>query len=80
MVHKNLKKIRLAKGVTQTHLAKRLNVTPMTYSRLESGETKIDVERLMIIARALDVDIEVFFNNKLTESVTNDLSVNREVV
>jgi len=80
LVHNNLKKIRLAKGVTQTHLAKRLKVTPMTYSRLENGETKIDVERLMVLAKALDIEIEVFFNNELTESVISNLGSEKEVV
>ncbi|WP_060210352.1 helix-turn-helix domain-containing protein [Sporosarcina koreensis] len=80
MVHNNLKKIRLAKGVTQTHLAKRLKVTTMTYSRLENGETKIDVERLMVLAKALDIEIEVFFNNELTECVISNLGSEKEVV
>lgn len=69
MVHKNLKKIRLAKGVTQAHLAKRLKISGMAYSRMENGITKIDVERLKIIAISLGVNIEVFFDDKLTESV-----------
>lgn len=60
MVHENLKRIRLAKGVKQSHLAKKLNVSNMTYSRMETGESRIDVERLIIISKALSVNIEVF--------------------
>lgn len=80
MVNLNLKKIRLAKGVTQLHLAKKMNISSMAYSRMESGETKIDVERLKIIAIALGVEIEVFFNNELTESVIRSMEIGQGVV
>lgn len=80
MVHENLKNIRMAKGVTQSHLAKKLNVSNMTYSRMESGETKIDVERLIVISKALSINVEVFFNIKLTDSVINSLEQKRSVV
>lgn len=80
MVHENLKNIRMAKGVTQSHLAKKLNVSNMTYSRMESGETKIDVERLIVISKALSINVEVFFNIKLTDSVINSFEQKRSVV
>lgn len=81
MVHINLRKIRLAKGVTQLHIAKKLNVTSMTYSRLESGESKIDVERLRVIAKALDVEVHIFFDSELTDSVVkNYAETSKEVI
>lgn len=80
MVCENLKKLRIAKGVTQSHLANKLEVTPMTYSRMEKGESKIDVERLKILSKALDIEIEIFFSNKLTDSVISNLSFEKEVV
>lgn len=73
MVHKNLKKIRIAKGVTQAHLAKKLDISKMAYSRMENGESKIDVERLLVIATALSIEVEVFFDEKLTDSVINSM-------
>lgn len=73
MVHENLKKIRTAMGVTQSHLAKKINVTGMTYSRIENGESKLDVERLKIISIALGLDVSVFFDEKLTESVISEI-------
>lgn len=73
MVHENLKKIRIAMGVTQSHLAKKINVTGMTYSRIENGESKLDVERLKVISITLGVEIAVFFNDKLTESVIKEI-------
>jgi len=73
MVHENLKKIRIAMGVTQSHLAKKINVTGMTYGRIENGESKLDVERLKVISIALGVEVAVFFNDKLTESVIKEI-------
>lgn len=73
MVHDNLKKIRTAMGVTQSHLAKKINVTGMTYSRIENGESKLDVERLKVISITLGLDVTVFFDDKLTESVINEI-------
>lgn len=69
MVHENLKKIRIAKGVTQSRIAKQINVTSMTYSRIESGESKLDVERLKVISILLGIDVAIFFDDKLTNSV-----------
>lgn len=69
MVHDNLKRIRIAMGVTQSHLAKKINVTNMTYSRIENGESKLDVERLQVLAKSLGIDVSIFFDDKLTESV-----------
>ena len=80
MVNVNLKKIRLAKGFTQLHLAKKMNISNMAYSRMEIGETKIDVERLKVISVLLEVEIEVFFSIGLTESVIKNMKFNQEVV
>lgn len=56
-------------GVSQAHLAKKINVTNTTYSRIERGESKLDVERLKIISIALGLDVKVFFDSELTKSV-----------
>lgn len=69
MVHMNVEKIRTAKGVTKTHIAKKLGKTLQGYRHMASGSVKIGAEELMVIADALAVDIRVFFDNKLTETV-----------
>ena len=79
MIHENLKKIRLAKGMTQLHLAKKLDISNMAYSRMESGKTKMDAEILKVLSKELDVRVEIFFENILTESVILDMEV-KEVV
>ena len=67
LVHENLVRIRKAKGVTKTTIAKRLGLSLQGYRYLENGESRLDVERLKIISQILDVDIFVFFDDKLTD-------------
>ncbi|MRG86970.1 helix-turn-helix domain-containing protein [Salinibacillus xinjiangensis] len=74
MIHENVEKIRKAKGVTKTHLAKKLNLSLQGYRHITSGEVKLDVERLNVIAKSLGVSPAIFFDNKLTESVIKDLN------
>ncbi|WP_096435943.1 helix-turn-helix domain-containing protein [Alteribacter populi] len=69
MIHKNVERIRKSKGVTKTYLANKLGMSLQGYRYLESGETRLDAERLKVIAQSLGEEPAVFFDNKLTESV-----------
>jgi transcriptional regulator with XRE-family HTH domain len=73
LVHINVERIRKAKGVTKTYLAKKLNLSLQGYRHIASGTVRLDAERLKVIAEVLGVDPAVFFDNKLTESVINRL-------
>lgn len=73
LVHENVRKIRVAKGVKKAYLAKKIGVTAMTYSRIEAGESKLDVERLKVLSIALGVEVSIFFDNELTDSVTEEI-------
>ncbi|MBO0962380.1 helix-turn-helix transcriptional regulator [Neobacillus sp. MM2021_6] len=73
MVHENVEKIRLAKGITKTHIANKLNLSLQGYRHITSGEVRLDVERLKVIANVLGVDPAIFFDNKLTESVIREI-------
>lgn len=79
MVHNNVSRIREAKGVTKTHIAKKLNMSLMGYTHIETGTVRLDVERLKLIANILGVSPEIFFDNKLTETVINNLESTKEV-
>jgi transcriptional regulator with XRE-family HTH domain len=76
MVHLNVEKIRKAKGITKTHIAKKLGMTLQGYSHITSGTVRLDVERLKVIALIFNVDPAIFFNDQLTESVVLDLETN----
>lgn len=69
MIHKNVEKIRKAKGVTMTHLASKLQLSLQGYRHIETGSVRLDAERLKLIGLVLNVDPGVFFDESLTESV-----------
>ena len=57
MVGRNLKRLRQRAGLTQDALAERLHVTRQAVSSWETGKTAPDVETLMALAEALEVDV-----------------------
>lgn len=74
LVNENIRRIREAKGVTKTFVAKSLGLTLQGYRHIEDGDVKLDVERMKIIAHVLGVECAVFLDDELTESVINDIS------
>ena len=60
-VYENVARIREAKGVTKTAVAKHLGMSLQGYRYLESGESRLDVERLKRIAKYLNVKCSIFF-------------------
>lgn len=73
MVHTNVERIREAKGITKTHVAKKLGLSLQGYRHITSGNVRLDSERLKIIASIFGVNPGVFFDDKLTESVITEL-------
>ncbi|MCQ4142195.1 helix-turn-helix domain-containing protein [Chryseobacterium sp. EO14] len=59
---------RSKKGYTFENMAYELNITPAAYRKIETGETKLSVERLMKISEILDEDLSnlLDINNKNT--------------
>ena len=51
-----IRKMRELRNLTQDFMAKGLGITQETYSRLETGQTKINMKRIEDIAKILDVD------------------------
>lgn len=54
-LHKNLKALRLQRGLTQARVAELSNISLRTYQRIESGKTSPTVEQAEQIARAVRV-------------------------
>lgn len=50
-----IRKARLAAGLTQEELAERLDTSPVSIGRYETGERQITVEKLLAIADALGI-------------------------
>lgn len=58
-----IKGLRKAKGLSQMRLAEMIGVSYQQVQKYEKGNTKISVERLSQIAKALDVPINNFFQS-----------------
>lgn len=69
LIRDNVKDIRLAKGITGSHVARALDVSRQGYQSMENGSQEISSERLKIIGKVLNVRPAVFFDQRLTESV-----------
>jgi len=74
-IHERIEQIRQRKGVTKTHIANKCGKTPTWYTDISNGRRGISVEALEQIADALEVDVRIFFNNKLSDTHKTDKEV-----
>lgn len=56
-----IKELRKKNGLSQATVAEAINISQNSYSLLESGKTKIDVERLIILAKLYNISVDYFF-------------------
>lgn len=71
-VYENIMRIRKAKGVTKTFIAKQLGVSLQCYRYLENGDVRLDVNRMQKIGKILGVQSAVFLDDGLTDSVVRE--------
>ena len=70
---------RTKKGYTYENMAHELNLTPAAYRKIETGETKLTVERLFRISDILDLPIADFLDfqtSKIYKQEFKDNAVN----
>lgn len=65
-----IKRIRKAKGFSQMELAEKIGITYQQFQKYEKGKSKITVDRLIDIAKALDVPLttilaEIYKDNNI---------------
>ncbi|SCM94436.1 Uncharacterized protein BWINRASL_02121 [Bacillus mycoides] len=73
LVIENVEKIRKARRVTKTFIANKTGLSLQGYRHIVNKDVRLDVERLKKISGALNVPISIFFDDKLTESVTKEM-------
>jgi transcriptional regulator with XRE-family HTH domain len=61
-IHDKIRTIRISKGFTQEYIADKLNIDAVNYGRIERGQTKITIDRLIKIAEIFDVKVIDFFS------------------
>jgi transcriptional regulator with XRE-family HTH domain len=65
-VYKTIKNFRELKNITRESMADALNITVSGYSKIERGETDIQLSRLYKIAEILNVELYQLLNFKLS--------------
>ena len=67
IIHQKLKKLRETNGYSQEDVAEALHMAQNTYSRIETGKTKVDLELLHQFAEFYKVEpFELLNNDSLT--------------
>lgn len=69
IVCKRIRQLRVLKGISQEYIAEELGITQPSYARLEVEDSRINIERLKLIANILDVSITELFNEEPLSSV-----------
>jgi transcriptional regulator with XRE-family HTH domain len=60
-----IRRIREHRNYTQDYMSEKLGISQNTYSKIETGHTKLDTERLKDIAKILEVPVESILNDEL---------------
>lgn len=61
-IHNKIKKLREQSNLTQQEMADKMNMHLKTWQKVENGVTKLDIERLQLIANVLETTIEDLIN------------------
>lgn len=70
-----IKRLRKAKGFSQMELAEKIGITYQQLQKYEKGKSKITVERLIDIAKALEVPLSVILSEIHRENNIETYSV-----
>jgi transcriptional regulator with XRE-family HTH domain len=69
LVRRRLRSLRVARGWTLDHLARRSNIGASTISRIETGHRRLAIDNLATLARALDTNIDDLLTDDSDEDV-----------
>jgi len=73
IIGSKIKKIREQKQYTQEYLAESIGISQPAYVQLEKGQTKIGIDRLILISKILEIDIqELLKDDNLNLNVQNN--------
>ena len=66
-IGRKIAEVRKQKGLTQKHIATKMNRTPQWLSNIEREVRQISADKLAQVANILEVSPSIFFNNTGTE-------------
>jgi len=61
-IHTKIKKLRIQHGMTQQEMADKMNLSLKGWQKVENGATKLDIDRLQVIADILESSMEDLLN------------------
>ena len=61
----NIRRLRISKEISQEAIAISLNMTQSAYAKLERGQTKLSLERYLLISVYFDVDKSVLLQDDI---------------
>jgi transcriptional regulator with XRE-family HTH domain len=61
----NIRRLRLSKEISQEAIANSLKMTQSAYAKLERGQTKLSLERYLLISVYFDVDKSVLIQDDI---------------
>lgn len=71
-----LKVLRYKNKLKQQDIAEKLGISETTYNRKENGNSEFTISEAKQISDILNVSInEIFFNDDVTKSITNEVDV-----
>ena len=75
-IGENIKQSRVALGLSQAEAAKKLNISTPAFCKIETGQTDLNVSRLLQIAKAFKVSvIQLLSGDSDNEGSSEELSV-----
>jgi transcriptional regulator with XRE-family HTH domain len=61
----NIRRLRISKEISQEAIANSLKMTQSAYAKLERGQTKLSLERYLLISVFFDVDKSMLLQDKI---------------
>lgn len=61
-IHSKIKKLRMQAGITQQEAADSMHMHLNTWQKVENGVTKLDIDRLKVIAELFETTVEELIN------------------
>lgn len=75
-----LRGMRITKGYTQEKLAKMIGISAKTYNRKELGVIDFNLQEITTIVELFELNLdevnEIFFDNKITNRISNCQAIN----
>jgi len=72
--------MRIEHGFTTTQMGEYLNITQSAYSKLERGQSKLDIDRLNRIAEIFSLPPHEFFSSEKTCNCMHELSELKKLI